>query len=239
MAVTVLQVSDTHLTASPGERRGGRDPAARLGAVVAAWQDRGRRADAVLLTGDITDDASEAGCRRVAVQLARLDAPVLAVGGNHDAGPEITSVFGPARTLEVGGWRLIGVDSQQPGRVEGAVGPAEVLARIDGMDLRPTVLAVHHPPRGVSTHPWFQLEGGDELLDGLALRPQVRLVVSGHLHQPFEDRVGHLALLGAPSTLYALRHDGTAWDKDETVPTGARVLRLGDDGTWASELLIA
>ncbi|MHB1930373.1 MAG: metallophosphoesterase [Acidimicrobiales bacterium] len=237
MAAPGLPLSDTHQRADPTARSHDRDPGERLSAVVAAVAGRGTPVDLVLLTGDLTDDATEGACRRVAELVAPLGAPVLAVPGNHDAGPEVEAVFGPAHPVEVGGWRVVAVASNLPSRVDGGVEASVVLGCLDTRDGRPTVLAVHHPPVGPSTHRWFQLAGAAELLDGLQTRPHVRIVASGHLHEPCEVRRGELALLGAPSTLYAIRHSGDAWEQDDTVATGGRLLHLGDGGAWRTELV--
>lgn len=250
VTVTVVQLSDTHLCAEPGPGRNGRDPDLRVGAVISALRRTlgGRSPQLVLLTGDLTDDGSEAGCRRLAGLLAPLGAPVVAVPGNHDLGPELEAVFGPPGPVEIGGWRVVAVSSRVPGRVEGASDPDTLLGVLDTAPAgatpgstpvvgTPTILALHHPPDGPSAHPWFQLGGASRLLAGLAGRPQVRLVLSGHLHQPFERRRGRLCLLGAPSTLYAIRHQGRSWTPDDTVVCGARVLHLDPGGGWWTELV--
>ncbi|MDA8283345.1 MAG: metallophosphoesterase [Actinomycetota bacterium] len=241
MVATVLQLSDTHLRADPSDTSHQRHPDARLRSAIEAAAEAvaasGTAVDLVLLTGDLTDDASEEACRRVALLVAPLGAPVLAVPGNHDAGPEVTATFGPPRPVEVGEWRVAAAASNLAGRIDGGVDPAGLLAAIDALDDRPTVLAVHHPPAGPSSHPWFQLAGAGELLAGLEGRPHVRIVASGHLHQPFEVRRGRLAILGAPSTLYGIRHSGDGWAPDDTIPTGGRLLILQPDGAWRSELV--
>jgi Icc protein len=198
----------------------------------------GRQADLVLISGDITDDGSDGGCQMVAETVAGMGVPVFAIPGNHDTEAAVSNVFGAAAQVELAGWRVVGVNSVIPGAVEGAVDPAEVLARLDALDGRPTVLALHHPPRSPSSHAWFLLGGSEELLDGLAARPHVRAVVSGHLHQPFEERLNGLALLGAPSTLYGIRHIGESFDLDPTIPIGARILDLRSDGEVVTELLV-
>jgi Icc protein len=236
---TVLQLSDTHFTEHARGRVNGVDPAARLTAVLEAWVATGEHADLVVHTGDIADDGSVGACRRVAAALGTLGAPLLAVAGNHDMGEAVTAVFG-ATVAEVGTWRVVGLASEWPGRTEGALDAPGALALLDGLDDRPTVLAVHHPPQGPSTHRWFQLHGAGELLDGLAARPQVRAVISGHLHEAFDFvGPGGLALLGGPSTLYALHHEGERWARSDVAPTGARVLRLGDDGTLDTDVVVA
>jgi 3',5'-cyclic-AMP phosphodiesterase len=234
---TVLQLSDTHLT-SDGRGCYDRDPAGHLLDVVDAWSAAGRQADLVLISGDITDDGSDEGCQAVAEIVAGIGVPVFAIPGNHDAEAAVSNVFGAAAQIELDGWRVLGVSSVIPGEIEGAIVPAEVLARLDALDARPTVIALHHPPRSPSSHAWFLLGGSDELLDGLAARPHVRAVVSGHLHQPFEERLDGLALLGAPSTLYGIRHLGEAFELDPTIPIGARILDLRPDGDVVTELLV-
>lgn len=236
----VLQLSDTHFTESPEGRIHDLDPAARLERVLSAWDSYGLRPDLVLLTGDNADDGSLAACRRLAAAVEKLGGPVFAVAGNHDGADRVTAVFGPVGEIEVGAWRVVGLASEIPGRTEGAVDVAAALARLDRLDTRPTMLAVHHPPVGTSTHPWFQLGGASELLEGLAARPHVRAVVSGHLHEAFErSGPAGLSLLGSPSTLYPLRHDGDQWEIAPDGITGARFLRLFDDGSLESEVVQA
>jgi len=258
VTVTVVQLSDTHLRAEPGPGRHGRDPDLRVAAVLSGIRRTlgGGSPQLVLLTGDLTDDGSEEACRRLAGLLAGLGAPVVAVPGNHDAGEEVEAVFGRPAPVEIGGWRVVSVSSRLPGRVEGAVDPDALLDALDALDAgetpptsaftpgrsapavgMPTVLALHHPPEGPSAHPWFQLGGASRLLDGLETRPQVRLVLSGHLHQPFERRRGPLCLLGAPSSLYAIRHEARSWVPDDTVGCGARLLHLDPGGGWWTELV--
>ena len=239
-SVTVLQLSDTHFTEAGDRTVKGHDPAVRLDRVLGAWEASGVRADLVVLTGDNADDGSIGACRRLAAALRTLGAPVLAVSGNHDVAAKVEAVFGRPEAIEVGAWRVVGVASERPGRTEGTVDVAECLARLDRLDDRPTVIAVHHPPVSVSTHPWFQLEGASDLLSGLGRRPHVRAVISGHLHEAFQRTGdGRLELLGAPSTLYGLHHRGDDWTEAGDGATGARVLRLFDDGSMTSSVLTA
>jgi Icc protein len=237
---TVLQLSDIHLTRTPGQLVQGADPARRLLTVLERWRRTGATADLVLLTGDNTDDGSVEAYRRLREALAPLDAPVLAVAGNHDDLAHQQEVFGDATTAEVGRWRVVGLTSAVPHQVHGTIDAAAVARQLDGLDDRPTVVAVHHPPVSRSTHEWFRLDGGDALLAALAERPHVRLLVSGHLHDAFDFAgPGDLALLGAPAVLVAIGHEGDRFEIGVDAPAGARVLYLADDGSGTSTLLDA
>jgi len=241
MATTVLQLSDTHLRRRAGAGEDGSpDPDTRLATVLDAWEATGERADLVVLTGDLADDASVGAYERLRAAVAPLDARILALPGNHDDPHALGAALGTAGTAEVGTWRVVAVDTSRPGDVHGTVDVPATLAQLDELDERPTVLAIHHPPRSRSTHPWFRLDGADELMDGLATRPHVKVVISGHLHDPFElaSPTG-LPLLGAPSTWVPIAHHDDRYEIGAGGPAGARVLHLADDGTFTTELLPA
>jgi Icc protein len=240
---TVLQLSDIHLTRTPGDLVQGADPTRRLLTVLRCWQETGWSADLVLLTGDNADDGSIQAYQRLHEALVPLGAPILAVAGNHDDRAQQEQVFGDADTAEVGRWRVAALTSAVPQQTHGTIDAAAAARRLDaldGGDGRPTVAAIHHPPVSRSTHQWFRLDGGDDLLATLAERPYVRMLVSGHLHDVFAfDGPGDLALLGAPSALVAIGHDGDTFEVGVDAPTGARVLHLADDGSYSTTLLDA
>lgn len=237
MTVSVLQVSDVHLTTS-SLPEGADDPLERLDAVLAAALDRFGRPDLVVATGDLTDDGSAAACGDLADRLHALGAPVLAVPGNHDDPAVVGAAFGPS-VREVGAWRVLGVDTSRPRQVHGTVDVDDVRDRLDALDDRPTLLVLHHPPVSPSTHEWFRLDGAPELAGLLAGRPHVAAVLSGHLHQPFEDEVGGVPVLGCPSTWVGISHEGGSYVVGGDARTGARLLELDDDGTWRTVLLQA
>jgi 3',5'-cyclic-AMP phosphodiesterase len=229
---TVLQISDTHLRAEP-HTPSHRDPDAALAATLDAIREI--RADLVLLTGDLSDDGSIPALQRLRSVVGALSPAVLAVAGNHDDADNVHGVFGSTNTADLGAWRVLGVESVIPGEDHGSVDVDALTLRLDQLDPRPTVLAIHHPPRSPSTNPMFQLIGADEMLAALRERPHVRAVVSGHLHEAFDCREGDLQLLGAPSSYYAIVHTGDEYELVSDGLVGVQVLTLGDDGSFACE----
>jgi Icc protein len=229
---TVLQISDTHLRAEP-HTPADRDPDASLVATIDAV--RGVRADLLLLTGDLSDDGSLPALERLRAVVGELSSPVLALAGNHDDLDNVHSVFGVADAIEVGEWRVLGVESVIAGQHHGSVDVENLTRRLDRLDDRPTLLAIHHPPRSPSTNPMFQLIGANEMLTVLRDRPQVRAVVSGHLHEAFDRHEGNLQLCGCPSSYSAIEHSGDEYQFVDDGIVGAQVLTLGDDGSFACE----
>jgi Icc protein len=227
---TVLQISDTHLNAAP-HTPADNDPDATLLATIDAVRDV--RADLVLLTGDLADDGSEAALRRLRTVVDDLSTPLLAVAGNHDLLDNVRAVFGTLDTVEVGRWRVMGVESVIPGQDHGSVDVERLTERLDRVDDRPTLIAIHHPPRSPSTNHMFQLIGADAMVAALRDRPHVRAIVSGHLHEVFDRREGDLQICGGPSSWYAIEHIGDDYRLFTDGLVGAQVLTLGDDGSFA------
>nr|BFE56502.1 3',5'-cyclic-AMP phosphodiesterase [Dactylosporangium thailandense] len=237
MSVRLLQLSDIHF-ADGGAPVDGRDPARRLRAVLAAARLETSPVDAVVLTGDLTDDGSRSGCHDLAVLLALLVLPILAVPGNHDDPVAVRDTFGPD-VLEIGGWRIVGIDSTRPEQIHGTIDVEAEMSRLDLYDQRPTALAMHHPPVTLSTNAWFQLDGAAELRAAVARRPHIKALFTEHLHHPFEARVGEATLFGCPSSLIAFRHEGDEVAIGGADTTGARLNTLHDDGSVTSVLITA
>ncbi|HQV58026.1 MAG TPA: hypothetical protein PKV27_08435, partial [Ilumatobacteraceae bacterium] len=127
----------------------------------------------------------------------------------------------------------LGFGDARPARdrhIAGAVDAAAVAALIDERTDRPnTLLAIHHPLRSNSTHPWFQTAGADELLAVLTAQPHVRAVLSGHTHEALELTVHGVRLISGPSSWYSIGHHGDVWTKGEG-RAGVQLLDLHPDG---------
>lgn len=226
----VIQISDTHLKADDPR------PERRVAAIVDQLAE-GDRPDLVLLTGDLADDATVEGCRRLRTLVEPLGAPLVALAGNHDAPDPVTEAFGAPGAVELGPWSIVPIDTWVAGATAGAVDVASAGTALDAHEGRPTLVAMHHPPSSPSAHPWFALEGGEAFLDLVAARPWVRAVVSGHLHLDFDRVERGVRILGAPSTFYALDHDGAEFAYAPEGTVGAVRLELDADGRLEREVV--
>lgn len=227
-SVTIAQISDTHMRYAPSDAADDFSPDATLRRTVDAVASYAP--DLVLLTGDISDDGSLEGCERARDIIARLGVPILATPGNHDVATIVAQVFGDATATTILGWHVVAIDTAVPAKEAGRLDVPSALAAIDALD-GPTLVALHHPPISLSTHPWFQLDGGGALVSALAERPNVRAVVSGHLHQAFDVHLGHVSYIGCPSSWYGIAHHGSTWVEDRGGLVGAHVFHLAHNGT--------
>lgn len=156
--------------------------------------------DAVLLSGDLTNDGEPEAYALIRPELARLPMPVYAVPGNHDdreAMRELAAVAeigaaAPFRqfTADFGALRLIGLDSLVPGEPHGELCTQRLdwlAAALDAAADRPVLLMVHHPPpaTGIGFMDRIGLRSSPAL-DALIRRHAGHLerIVSGHVHRP-------------------------------------------------------
>ena len=207
----LVQLSDPHIGASWADR----DPAATLAASVDAVLRLHDRVDAVLVSGDLTEDGAPADYRTLARELARLPAPVHVIAGNHDDRDALRDQFGLAGApgdpvqyaAELGPLRLVALDSTRAGSAAGEL-DGERLAWLDAELARaaavPTIVAVHHPPLATGSEAWdaIGLPARDRraLAAVLARHPQVARVVSGHIHMTIVSSLAGRPVLAAPST---------------------------------------
>ena len=187
------------------------------------------KGDAVIVNGDLAINGpdSDAEIAFAATALAKLRTRVLALPGNHDVGDEppgqdpdqIINADRLARwdksfaadrwVLDAGGWRLLGVNAQLFGS-----GLAREHAQNQWLDEqlrtaeRPVALFLHKP--------LFVDHPGDDVVSPACMAPSVRarlldklnpfdvrLIVSGHLHEHLDRMFGGRRHLWAPAVAFA------------------------------------
>jgi 3',5'-cyclic-AMP phosphodiesterase len=161
--------------------------------------------DAVLLSGDIVEHAAEAEYELAAELLAPLSMPLHLLAGNHDDPDGMRAHLGaPCQAGEplqyssdLGALRLVACDTTVHGENAGALGPERLAwleAELAAGREAPTLLAMHHPPVlvGVGVLDEIGLAEADRLAlaELVAANPQVRAIVSGHVHRGATGAIG-------------------------------------------------
>jgi Icc protein len=207
----LLQISDTHL----GADWKGVEPDECLLRAVEAILDLPQRADALVISGDLTQNGTPEEYARVRELVAPLDLAPHVLPGNHDLRGPLREAFGlpgegdehVSYAVDLGPLRLVCLDSIVPGIDGGALdeGRTRWLDRALGEEPeKPTVLAMHHPPlvTGVPSFDEIGLapEWRAELATVLARHPQVARVIAGHVHRVIAAELAGRAVLSVPST---------------------------------------
>lgn len=214
----LAHLSDPHI----GAAWGGADPVARLAAAVESVRSMPVLPDAVLVSGDLAEHASDAEYEQARELLAPLGKAVHVLPGNHDDRAALRRRFAlPGAdadpvlyAVDLGPLRLVVLDTTRPGEDPGAL-DAERLAWLDAelarAPGRPTLLAMHHPPLVTGVPAWdaYGLPQVDRraLADVVARHPQVRRLAGGHVHRAMTAELAGRPVIAVPSTYVQARLD--------------------------------
>jgi len=211
----ILQLSDTHIVPQ-GALVSGRlettDALARLITRITEIRDQIGPIDAVLVSGDLSDDGSVESYDRFKALLAPLNAPLLVIPGNHDAREPMRAAFadqlpkeGPLDWVtQVGDLTVIGLDTLVEGSGKGTLSARSLSFLADTLATAkdtPVLLALHHPPfpSGIDFMDKIGLTNRHALRDVVAGYTGPLRIVCGHIHSLMvTDFAGHIAL-SAPS----------------------------------------
>jgi Icc protein len=243
---TILQLTDLHLFADQEALLKGICPWRSLARVLATARASAIAFDHVVLTGDLTHDGQERTYEHLREALGDWADAAWLIPGNHDErslvvrrsaadGRAIQSRPTNDRvtfSFAAGTWRVIGLDTLIPGKLEGEIGREQLVwlaAELAQHSQSPTLIFMHHPPLDVGSA-WLDrigLTDKGEFGELVKSSPQVRLVCCGHIHQEFEGRLGTAAVLAAPSTSVQFQPGSETLVVDE-LPPGFRIVTLGD-----------
>lgn len=211
----VAQLSDIHANGS-GERLDRLDK-------VLGWLHP-MRPDAVIVSGDLAEDAYDRSYRAVKERFDSLGCPYFVVPGNVDDHSDMRQAFGERfgwtsdRPLnvagEVDGLRLIGLDVTVEGAHHGDAGPRLdwLAAELVASDLPALIFQHQHPfLTGIDGKDRNICFNGEELAAVIeAAGDRVLALTCGHVHRPMFTRFAGRQATMAPSVTKAnrLRLDG-------------------------------
>jgi Icc protein len=241
----ILHLTDTHLYGDPARRHYDRiDTAAALRGLLSHLEHLSG-IDAVVHTGDASEDGSADSYRLLHEILdpfaAGLGAGLAVAMGNHDVPAAYAETIAPGdrgtasqdRVVPLhGGGRVVVLDSSVPGAGYGHLEP-EQLEWLRGVLADPapggTVLAVHHPPLVGATAllRGLDLDGLDELAAVLT-GSDVQIVLSGHYHHQMTGEIAGIPVHVAPGITNVVDPVTAASSEQALALSGASIVELGD-----------
>lgn len=188
--------------------------------------------DAVVITGDLTDNGLESEYSMLSEMLGRLiKVPVYVIPGNHDRREvlktQLKHLPGVSDhpkfvqyTAMIGPYRLVMLDTLIPGNSAGEL-CADRLAWLDetlaAAPSTPTIVGLHHPPFacGIKHMDAIALRDPASFIAIIAKYPQVKRIICGHHHRPITAQVAHTIASIGPSAAhqveFTLGDDTGAW----------------------------
>lgn len=233
----LLQFSDLHL--SKEEQLMGINCDESF-AAVKALASQFHHIDLTLLTGDISQDNSEASYSKCREVFRHQKHPVAWITGNHDDLSMQNDLLSdgaitPIKRILFKHWQLLLLNSQIEGQVCGAIKAQELEFIAQAAKEYPEhhlMLVMHHHPVPMNSA-WIDkhcLTNSDELWQAIANIPQVKSIMFGHVHQEVDVMYNNVRVVGAPSTSVQFTPLQDEFSVDSLQP-GFRHLELLADGS--------
>ena len=164
--------------------------------------------DAIIVSGDLSNDGSEWSYKYIDESLANLGIPTYCCPGNHDNLEIFYNGYKPVfyktcSTFKLDKWTFVMLNSAIPDMSRGYFNPdllSAVLASIN----EPVAIVLHHPP--IEQEGWLNrklLENRKEFIEVIQQSDNVRLVLYGHTHYHTESAIDDVIYSSAPSSGFA------------------------------------
>lgn len=202
----VAQITDCHLMPTVGEFYQQIQPAKYLQAVVA--QLALEQPDAVILSGDLVQNASAASYQLLADICRPLTCPVFCLPGNHDDLQQLELLshqapFHAATSLRLASWQLLLLNTKgpTPSGVFGLDQQQWLQQQIQQSTAQAMWLFCHHHPRplGSSIDKHGQLDA-EALWQHIFAEPRIQGIAHGHSHYAYSTHFDKVRIVGCPAS---------------------------------------
>lgn len=239
-----VQITDCHLGERVGSRLLNVDTDRSLAAVLDLVREQQSHIDVTLATGDLSDQGSAAAYRRFFNATRDLGEHRRWLPGNHDDAMMMRRAMGGdalmQRNLVLGNWQVIMLNSAVPGEVGGYLDEAELIelrSHLRNLPDHYAMICVHHHLLAVGCA-WLDAQviaNAERFWSIVDDFPQVRVVLSGHVHQSREFRRNQVHVLTSPSTCVQFAPDSNDFCVDTESP-GYRWFDLHDNGHFTTQV---
>jgi 3',5'-cyclic-AMP phosphodiesterase len=202
----IAQITDCHLMPTADEYYQQIQPAKYLQAVVAQLCQE--QPDALILSGDLVQNASVASYQLLADICAPLTCPVFCLPGNHDDLQQLALLsqqapFQAATSLRLACWQLLLLNTKGP-TPSGVFGFAQqqwLQQQLQQSRAQAVWLFCHHHPRplGGSIDNHGQLDA-EILWQQIFAEPRIQGIAHGHSHYAYSARFGKVSIVGCPAS---------------------------------------
>lgn len=237
--VRLLQITDCHIFATAEACLLGLNTRESFNAVAQAAVKNSGDPDLLLVTGDLSQDASPASYQFLARRLDEIGIPTFWLPGNHDDSEVLRACFtgnqihAETRIL-VGPWQIIMLDSTLKGEVHGRVSESQLGFLETALNQYPdrhALVCLHHQALDTGSE-WLDHKGlrdSQLLRNRLALHDNVRGVLWGHVHQESQQTIDGVEWMSTPSSCIQFKPGSKEFALDSEAP-GYRQLNLKSDG---------
>ncbi len=235
----LVQITDPHLYGPEDGKLLGMKTLHSMHCVLDIVRQQRAHIDAIMVTGDLSQDGSVRSYQHLHQALLRFDCPAFWLAGNHDTPNSMQQVAAGTehlqRVIRTPHWQLILLNSQVEGAVFGQLASEQLQLLEDTLQQRPdlhTLVSLHHHPVPMGCR-WLDkigIRNSAELLSIVRRNHNVRCVLWGHVHQASDRIIDGVRYLSSPSTCVQFAPGATGFALDSLAP-GYRWLDLHADGS--------
>lgn len=242
-SLRIVQLSDLHLFADPESSLLGVNTQESFNALLEML--RKEKFSFIILSGDLTQDGSDAAYLRIAKALKLFQVPVYFVAGNHDNVKIMARIYpveniSNHRHILLKHWHIILLNSQILGSVEGHLDYSQLNYMKHCLQTYPehhAIIVFHHHPVAVGSA-WLDnlgLTNANEFWQVVANYASVAGVFFGHVHMATAGKVNGIPYYSAPSSCIQFKQNQDEFALDK-IPQGYRVIELYPDGSLKTEV---
>ncbi|WP_233243730.1 3',5'-cyclic-AMP phosphodiesterase [Bacterioplanes sanyensis] len=237
-SLKLIQITDTHLNEPEDGHLLGMKTLHSLNCVLDLVRQEQPHIDAILVTGDLSQDGSPRSYQHLRTALDAFPVPSFWLAGNHDERSAMQSADIPGdhliRVVRSAHWQVVLINSQVAGKVYGRISQSELDFLDQTLAERPdlhSLVTFHHHPVDMGSR-WIDTIGirnADQLLEVIDRHSHVRCLLWGHVHQESDQDRNGVRLLSTPSTCVQFAPGSEDFAVDTLAP-GYRWLELHADG---------
>lgn len=235
----LLQITDCHIFAEATSCLQGMNTRQSFTAVCHQIIENKDVFDAILATGDLSQDGSAQSYRFLAQWFERLQTPTYWIPGNHDDVAVmrenlISAQLNPAKLLLSEHWLVILLDSTIKNQVSGRVAQAQLdflETALQQNSAKHALVCLHHQPIDVGSY-WIDQKGLQEregFHELISRHDNIRAVLWGHVHQQTQRSIAGVEWMSTPSSCVQFEPGADAFSVSDEAP-GYRRLALYADG---------
>ena len=243
--ICILQVSDLHVLPKTGDTLLGIDTEYYFKEVLASAHKRYGKFDLILASGDLAQQPCIASYQRIHIIFSHYQTKTVCFPGNHDDYSLMSWLLNKdliscdKQTL-LDRWQLICLNSKKPNDPGGNFTTQEInfLKTALKLNKKPYVMISMHHHCIPCESKWLDtmlIENSVEFFECLHPHPEVKLIVTGHLHQAIESQQQGIDILTTPSTCFQFKPKCQNFTLDSITP-GYRVIELFPDGQFKTQV---
>ena len=242
--VNIAHITDMHLLSCKNTLFREKNPNQTFNQVIEHIGNSDWKPDALIATGDISNDGAKITYDRAYKKIKELRLPALCIPGNHDDSKNLIKHLPSEftdRLLIIKNWVLIGLDSSVKSSPEGLLSSGELEKmqhRLQENASKNVIICLHHQPVKIGSD-WIDKIGLKNKKDFFRIIKEynhIKGIFFGHIHQDYYINQNNIRIYGTPSTCRQFMPKEKNFKMDMRPPAYRRI-ELFEDGTIKTEVV--